>query len=102
MFSTRFEQQDVAIGVSDGEGSGPFFCGDAFLVKGSGGLGKVLRLQGEAGLGAERRSDNLNLLAGLSGEVHHGLVTSDGFEVELIDVEVAGTSGVFHGECDDD
>ena len=49
-----------------------------------------------------RRGNDLYLLAGLSGHVQVHLVVGDGFEVELVDVEVAGGGGVFHGECDGD
>ena len=39
---TGVEEQGVAVGVSDGEAGALFFCGDAFLVEGSGGLSEVL------------------------------------------------------------
>ena len=58
--------------------------------------------EGKAGLGTERGGDDLDLLAGVSGHVQVHRVVGDRFEVELVDVEVAGGGGVFHGEGDGD
>lgn len=69
----------------------------------SGRLGEVFRLERETSLGADGGDGhNLDLLAGLAGQMHIHLVVGDGFEVELIDVEVAGGGRVFHGEGDGD
>ncbi len=36
------------------------------------------------------------------GMMHRHLVSGDGFEVELVDVEVPRAGRVLHGECDRD
>jgi hypothetical protein len=69
----------------------------------AGGLGEVLRSEGKAGLCAEGGcGHDLHLLTGLSRHVHVHLIVGDGFEVKLVDVEVAGGDGVFRGNRDRD
>ena len=101
--SASFEDEDVSVGVGDGEGGAVLDCGDSFLVEEAAGFAEILRSEGEAGLGAEGGDGHdLDLLTGFSGHVQIHLVVGDGFEVELVDVEVAGGGGVFHGEGDGD
>ncbi len=59
-------------------------------------------MKGEAGLGAEGSGHDLHLLAGFAGHVQVHRVFGDGFEVELVDVEVTCGGGVLHGQGDGD
>src|ERR1700678_736235 len=87
---TGFEQENVAVGVGDGERCTIFDGCDSFLMEEAAGLGEILCDECEAGIGADGGDGHdLYLLPRLSWQVQVHLIVGDGFEVELIDVEVA-------------
>jgi hypothetical protein len=103
MFLAMLEQEDVAVGIGDGEGVSVFDCGYGFFVEDTGGFAQVFRFKGETSFGAKRSGRyDLDLFTGFSGKMHVHLVAGDGFEVELVDVVVAGEGSVVHGKGDGD
>src|SRR5438309_3901674 len=95
---SSFEDEDVAVGIGDGKGCAVFYGSHSLFVEVAGGLGEVVGLKCEAGLVAESCGHDLYLLAGVAGHVQVHRVFGNGLEMELVDVEVAGACGVFHGE----
>jgi len=97
------DANDVAVGVGEGEGVVCFGGGDVLLAKKASSFAEAFGLEGDAGFGAEGGGGNdLDLLAGVSGKVEEHGAAGEGFEFELVDVEVAGGRGVLHGEGDGD
>jgi hypothetical protein len=57
------KQEDISVGVNNGQGLPILGCGDAFFVEMAGGLAKVLRVQGDARRRTQAVVHNLDLLA---------------------------------------
>src|ERR1700722_4205953 len=98
--SALADEDLVAVGVGEGEDVAGLFGFDVFVAQVASGFSEIRRLQRETGEAAERGGIELDLFAGVAGQVQgHGLA-GQRLHGELIDVEHARGFDIDHGERD--